>query len=180
MTEPITMQNLSAINSLGSLSAEIEEAQKLTAKLLNEAGVTELDLMSSSALADSLQLPEVLDKKEKYGRRTPPPIPARPATLDALSSTPAPTTKQDSSSTVVEGVDGKVAQEEVAVENPIAVTHRRRMIGRYELGETIGEGSSGKVKLAIHADTKEKVLLIDLVRGEGYSSSKNCGWQNSE
>jgi hypothetical protein len=171
MTEPITMQNLSAVNSLGSLSSEIAEAQKLTEQLFKDAGVT--DLMSNSALADSLQFPEVADRKEKHGRRTPPPIPARPVTLDALSSTPAPTTKQDSSSTVVEGSDGKVAQEEALTESPAPVSHRRRMIGRYELGETIGEGSSGKVKLAIHADTKERVIWVDSVCCKGHSTSEN-------
>ena len=34
---------------------------------------------------------------------------------------------------------------------------RRKWIGRWQLGRTIGEGSSGKVKLAHNADTKETV-----------------------
>jgi len=35
--------------------------------------------------------------------------------------------------------------------------HQRKIVGQYILGKTIGEGTFGKVKLAIHQPTGEKV-----------------------
>jgi hypothetical protein len=97
---------------------------------------------------------------------------------------PSTNEKQDSSSTVVESL-GYVQMETIADENqhshpqsrpneenskPLetavvaptvdAVSRGgRKSIGKWQLGKTIGEGSSGKVKLAQHQDTKETVTL---------------------
>jgi hypothetical protein len=37
------------------------------------------------------------------------------------------------------------------------VSNQRKVVGQYMLGKTIGEGTFGKVKLAIHLPTGEKV-----------------------
>jgi hypothetical protein len=39
---------------------------------------------------------------------------------------------------------------------------KRQIVGQYMLGKTIGEGTFGKVKLAIHVPTGEKVLKLSL------------------
>ena len=105
---------------------------------------------------------------------------------------PSPNQKQDSTSTVVESSnEAQVAaadntsssdannasgaeiaipttsqsSPEVASDAHIA---RRKWIGRWQLGRTIGEGSSGKVQLAHHADTKETVSFYTRF----YSSNK--------
>jgi hypothetical protein len=94
---------------------------------------------------------------------------------------PATNEKQDSSSTVVESL-GYVQMELIAEENqhsppqsranaenskpvetPVVASTAdtrtgRKSIGKWQLGKTIGEGSSGKVKLATHQDTKETVI----------------------
>ena len=36
-------------------------------------------------------------------------------------------------------------------------TNKRQIVGQYMLGKTIGEGTFGKVKLAVHMPTGEKV-----------------------
>jgi tRNA A-37 threonylcarbamoyl transferase component Bud32 len=77
---------------------------------------------------------------------------------------PAPNTKQDSSSTVVEGpIDFPLdPQTTIDIENPPSSTHlplKRKQIGKWILGITIGEGSSGKVKLAHHIETKESCVV---------------------
>ena len=38
---------------------------------------------------------------------------------------------------------------------------QRKVIGHYMLGKTIGEGTFGKVKIAIHLPTGEKVSVYD-------------------
>lgn len=38
---------------------------------------------------------------------------------------------------------------------------QRKVIGHYMLGKTIGEGTFGKVKIAIHLPTGEKVCIAD-------------------
>jgi len=37
----------------------------------------------------------------------------------------------------------------------------RKVIGDYRLAKTIGQGSMGKVKIAIHQKTGEKVIIIN-------------------
>jgi serine/threonine protein kinase len=39
-------------------------------------------------------------------------------------------------------------------------TEKRQIVGQYMLGKTIGEGTFGKVKLAAHMPTGEKVSLL--------------------
>jgi 5'-AMP-activated protein kinase catalytic alpha subunit len=41
---------------------------------------------------------------------------------------------------------------------------KQKKIGNYILGKTIGEGTFGKVKLASHTLTKEKVAIKILVK----------------
>lgn len=36
---------------------------------------------------------------------------------------------------------------------------KRQIVGQYMIGKTIGEGTFGKVKLAIHIPTGEKVCM---------------------
>lgn len=87
--------------------------------------------------------------------------PAQQLQLDVLNESLVTSCKQDSSSTVV---DGPSEFGESMPENALGgqtdehiLPQRRRCIGKWQLGRTIGEGSSGKVKLAHHADTKEVV-----------------------
>ena len=40
-----------------------------------------------------------------------------------------------------------------------SATGERKVVGQYMLGKTIGEGTFGKVKLAIHVPTGEKVAV---------------------
>ncbi|KAJ3260295.1 serine/threonine-protein kinase KIN2 [Boothiomyces macroporosus] len=121
--------------------------------------------------------------------KTPPPLPTRPSRMGQLARSPiravsitsqaqeipfpAVNTKQDSSSTVVEGTNTVKSQENdtsqttsesssQAVETNVDDTrqaHNRKFIGKWQLGKTIGEGSSGKVKLAKHMDTKETCVV---------------------
>ena len=39
-----------------------------------------------------------------------------------------------------------------------AVNYEKKIVGHYVLGKTIGEGTFGKVQLAVHLPTGEKVL----------------------
>lgn len=41
-----------------------------------------------------------------------------------------------------------------------ALSEKRQIVGQYMLGKTIGEGTFGKVKLAAHMPTGEKVSRI--------------------
>lgn len=103
----------------------------------------------------------------------------------APGNSPAPNEKQDSSSTVVESVaqiqmeaaeeaeisaslpENSIEPENIAsqpvetADTAEAPRGGRKSIGKWQLGKTIGEGSSGKVKLAQHQDTKETVLFYD-------------------
>lgn len=38
---------------------------------------------------------------------------------------------------------------------------RRQIVGQYMIGKTIGEGTFGKVKLAVHIPTGEKVSFLN-------------------
>ena len=40
---------------------------------------------------------------------------------------------------------------------------KKKRVGEYLIGETLGKGSFGKVKLAINLRTKEKVIWNELV-----------------
>lgn len=101
-------------------------------------------------------------------------------TNDYLVSAPSPNNKQDSTSTVVESsnlqlperssgspaenyshqdITPSVSSPSQDVTTADIHTARRKWIGRWQLGRTIGEGSSGKVKLAHHADTKETCVV---------------------
>lgn len=40
---------------------------------------------------------------------------------------------------------------------------KRQIVGQYMLGKTIGEGTFGKVKLAVHIPTGEKVYEINKI-----------------
>ena len=46
----------------------------------------------------------------------------------------------------------------------VAVPEKRKIVGQYMLGKTIGEGTFGKVKLAIHIPTGEKVTIWNVLR----------------
>lgn len=77
---------------------------------------------------------------------------------------PATNAKQDSSSTVVEGpIDSNFdTPNTIITENPSSsepLPLKRKQIGKWILGITIGEGSSGKVKLAHHIETKESCVV---------------------
>lgn len=43
-------------------------------------------------------------------------------------------------------------------------SQQERIIGNYKLGETIGEGTFGKVKLGVHVLTGERVAIKILVK----------------
>jgi 5'-AMP-activated protein kinase catalytic alpha subunit len=45
------------------------------------------------------------------------------------------------------------------------VKQKRQIVGQYMLGKTIGEGTFGKVKLAVHIPTGEKVAIKILEKG---------------
>lgn len=42
---------------------------------------------------------------------------------------------------------------------PDAAKQKRQIVGQYMIGKTIGEGTFGKVKLAVHIPTGEKVSV---------------------
>lgn len=42
-------------------------------------------------------------------------------------------------------------------------SEKRQIVGQYMLGKTIGEGTFGKVKLAAHMPTGEKVINPDTI-----------------
>ena len=93
---------------------------------------------------------------------------------------PTPNKKQDSSSTVVEGTASSAHGEHNGSPGPSTATpsspirmQKRKFIGKWQLGRTIGQGSSGKVKLAHHIETKEKVHSILIVCCQGRSSAKS-------
>ncbi|KAJ2996397.1 serine/threonine-protein kinase KIN2 [Globomyces sp. JEL0801] len=69
------------------------------------------------------------------------------------------TKKQDSSSTVVEQVFQK---QQINTEE---IRERKKMIGKWEIGRTIGEGATGKVKLAVHCETKERDTNATIANG---------------
>lgn len=102
---------------------------------------------------------------------------------------PVPNSKQDSTSTVVDSSSKTQLNEEndvlhhasnefinesssnVTTSAPVETgafmsdttsSNRRKWIGKWQLGKTIGEGSSGKVKLALHSETKETVRFDDM------------------
>ena len=98
---------------------------------------------------------------------------------------PHPNNKQDSSSTVVE--DGSAIPREGDFESsaddqtpcPVSIVRvkNRKYIGKWQLGRTIGQGSSGKVKIAQHIDTREKCVVKavrrpKVSRGQPEGSSK--------
>jgi len=49
--------------------------------------------------------------------------------------------------------------------NPDAAKPKRQIVGQYMIGRTIGEGTFGKVKLAVHIPTGEKVAIKILEKG---------------
>ena len=88
---------------------------------------------------------------------------------------PPQAVKQDSTSTVVElrsileasedlygdsSDNSMAAPSTTLIALPTPSHSGRKWIGKWKLGRTIGEGSSGKVKLAQHSETKETVNLI--------------------
>lgn len=85
--------------------------------------------------------------------QNPPPLPERPCSykhLEVNLEVPLLNHQTTSSSTVFDGFDV----------TPIPVVKPSRgTIGRWRLGKTIGEGSSGKVKLAIHIDTQAECVV---------------------
>jgi 5'-AMP-activated protein kinase catalytic alpha subunit len=48
---------------------------------------------------------------------------------------------------------------------PTEAKQKRQIVGQYMLGKTIGEGTFGKVKLAVHIPTGEKVAIKILEKG---------------
>ncbi len=81
--------------------------------------------------------------------------------------TTSPTTLQPPSTTLQKNASGTIDKQVQKADSTSTVveqqlskkpTLKRRMIGRFELQHTIGEGSSGKVRLAIHKDTLERVF----------------------
>ncbi|KAJ1417025.1 kinase-like domain-containing protein, partial [Ochromonadaceae sp. CCMP2298] len=48
---------------------------------------------------------------------------------------------------------------------PAEAKQKRQIVGQYMLGKTIGEGTFGKVKLAVHIPTGEKVAIKILEKG---------------
>jgi hypothetical protein len=48
----------------------------------------------------------------------------------------------------------------IAVDHKTDPRHGRKFVGQWKLGATIGEGSSGKVKIATHYVTKQKVSIF--------------------
>jgi len=44
-----------------------------------------------------------------------------------------------------------------------AADKNHKIIGDFKLGEKLGEGTFGKVRLAMHMITKEKVIIIRLI-----------------
>ncbi len=46
------------------------------------------------------------------------------------------------------------------LEQQQALAEKRQIVGQYMLGKTIGEGTFGKVKLAAHMPTGEKVRFV--------------------
>jgi hypothetical protein len=146
------------------------------------------DTLQTSAKMNSKLVSKVIESK--LNCVSPPPLPNRPRSItrmigvnntkhtrkttseteEFLTVHIPPTTKQDSSCTVVDGYEKHEAtstHSSQLVQDPSILTippssnyqARRKVIGKWELGKTIGEGSSGKVKLAVHSETREKVLL---------------------
>lgn len=48
------------------------------------------------------------------------------------------------------------------------LAEKRQIVGQYMLGKTIGEGTFGKVKLAAHMPTGEKVMILYLISSKLY------------
>lgn len=89
--------------------------------------------------------------------KTPPPLPQRPSNLQDLVRTstghlhlPPPLDPRASDSTL----------EAPRVALPPHPKTRRSVIGKWQLGRVVGEGSSGKVCVATHSVTAEIVLFI--------------------
>lgn len=121
------------------------------------------------SMADETSLAKLDKGKQKLEA---PPVPTRPAQYLTISTKrdiqiddPRKSTeKQDSSSTVVSSsvMDHTVREPDVPNEffdHVQSQSRRRKYIGNWQLGKTIGKGSSGKVLLARHVETKEKCVV---------------------
>ncbi|KAJ3277155.1 serine/threonine-protein kinase KIN2 [Terramyces sp. JEL0728] len=189
---PLTTKIIQILNDGNNLNVMFDDPVWNTDRILAD----DKELSEDLQLARSKPLPpsphvECSSNSTSGRPKTPPPLPTRPSRLSQITRSPiravsinsqpsdiplpAVNTKQDSSSTVVEGNSSK-SQENDSNQSPSQSTsqteenqeenkqgHNRKYIGKWQLGKTIGEGSSGKVKLAKHMDTKE-ICVVKAVR----------------
>ncbi|KAJ3325899.1 serine/threonine-protein kinase KIN2 [Boothiomyces sp. JEL0866] len=193
---PLTTKIIQNLNSGANLNAIFNDPVWSTEG--NVSDTEKLEEEKDLMLARSKPLPPSPPSEQDTSidiakPKTPPPLPTRPSRMGQLARSPiraisiasqpqdipfpAVNTKQDSSSTVVEGSSSSKTQESNSNESPSQSSnqgaesnieenrqgHNRKFIGKWQLGKTIGEGSSGKVKLAKHMDTKE-ICVVKAVR----------------